>query len=124
MTSPWTANELAAITNTEEVHVRSRRHDGSMSPGQTIWAVVVDGEVFIRSTDGPDKPWFRAAQTRGSGQLRVGDSVLTVTFEDAGTVPQAPIDAAYRRKYLHRPAYNVNRAAGSTATLRIMPRRR
>ena len=52
----WTPAELAAISQAEEVHVSSRRRDGTLSDGRTIWTVVVDGSVFIRSTDGPDKP--------------------------------------------------------------------
>lgn len=122
-TNKWTPAELATISSMEEVHVCSRRADGSMSPGQTIWAVVVDGSVFIRSTDGPTKPWFRAARNRGTGRFNVSDSVFSVKFEDAGDIDQAPIEAEYRRKYRHRPEYNVNRAAGSTATLRLLPLR-
>ena len=119
----WTAAELAAISQTEEVHVSSRRRDGTMSDGRTIWAVVVDGSVFIRSTDGPDKPWFRAAKNRGVGRLQVGNASFDVTFHHAAELDQSPIDAEYRRKYRHRPAYNINRAARSTATLQLLPQR-
>jgi hypothetical protein len=117
----WTPAELAAISDVEEVHVSSRPADRSLSPGQTIWAVVVDGAVFIRSTDGPEKPWFRAAKNRGVGQFQAGKAVFDVTFHDAADLDQDLIEAEYRRKYRHRPAYNVNRAAGSTATLRLLP---
>jgi hypothetical protein len=119
----WTAAELAAISETEEVHVSSRRLDGTMSDGRTIWTVVVDGSVFIRSADGPDKPWFRAARNRGAGRLQVGDASFAVTFHPADELDQSSIEAEYRRKYRHRPAYNINRAAGSRATLRLLPQR-
>jgi hypothetical protein len=117
----WTSEELANITTTEEVHVSSVRRDGSLSPGMTIWAVSVDGDVFIRSTDGPHKPWFRAARNRRRGQLAVGAATYPVQFLDASDADRGPIDAEYRRKYRHRPAYNVNRAAGSLATLQLVP---
>jgi hypothetical protein len=119
----WTTAELTAIAEVGEVHVSSRRPDGSLSRGQTIWAVVVDGSVFIRSTDGPDKPWFRAAKNRGVGCFQAGDLILDVTFDDVSDLDQGPIEAEYRRKYHRSPAYNVNRAAGSSATLRLLPQR-
>jgi len=117
----WMHAELAAVSAVEEVHVPSRRTDGSLSAGQTIWSVVVDGSVFIRSTDGPDKPWFRAAKNRGVGRLRAGDSTFDVAFHDTAELDRTAIEAEYRRKYQQRPAYNVNRAARSTATLRLLP---
>ena len=119
----WTAAELAAISQTEEVHVSSRRRDGTMSDGRTIWTVVVDAAVFIRSTDGPDKPWFRAAKNRGAGRLRVGNASFDVTFHHPTGLDQSAIDAEYRRKYRHRPTYNIDRAARSTATLQLLPQR-
>jgi len=119
----WTAAELAAISAIEEVHVSSRRGDNTLSSGRTIWAVVVEGAVFIRSTDGPDKPWFRAAKNRGVGRLRAGATGFDVTFHAVAGQEQSAIDAEYRRKYHHRPAYNINRAAGSTATLQLRPLR-
>ena len=121
--SHWTADELAAISQTEEVHVSSPSGDGTLSGGRTIWTVVVDGAVFIRSTDGPDKPWFRAAKNRGAGRLRVGEASFDVTFHPAAGLDQSVIEAEYRRKYRHCPAYNINRAAGSTATLQLLPQR-
>ena len=121
--SQWTADELAAISATEEVHVSSLRGDGTLSGGRTIWTVVVEGAVFIRSTDGPDKPWFRAAKNRGAGRLRVGDAGFDVTFHHTAGLDQSAIEAEYRRKHRHRPAYNINRAAGSRATLRLLPQR-
>ena len=81
---------------------------------------MVDGSVFIRSTDGPDKPWFRAARNRGAGRLKVGDASFAVTFHPADELDQSSIETEYRRKYRHRPAYNINRAAGSRATLRLL----
>jgi hypothetical protein len=46
-----------------------------------------------------------------------------VTFHPADELDQSSIEAEYRRKYRHRPAYNINRAAGSRATLRLLPQR-
>lgn len=80
---PWTSDELEQIRSTGEVHVSSRRDDGSYTSGQTIWAVVVGSRVFIRSTDGPDKPWFRAARAHGAGRFRYSGGEALVAFRDA-----------------------------------------
>jgi hypothetical protein len=121
----WTPEELVTIADTQEVHVCSVRPDGSRSSGMTIWAVSVGGAVFIRSfirsTDGPHKPWFRAAKNRGRGELVAGSSTYCVRFVDASDADRVPIDAEYRRKYRRSPAYNVGRAAGSMATLQLIP---
>ncbi len=122
------AAELAAISDTEEVHVSSRRADGTMSPGQTIWAVVVDGSVFIRSTDGPDKPWFRAAKNRGVGRLQAGDAGLRCDLPrrgrpgpvlDRGRVPtEVPPSARLQ----HQPRGRVDGHAAATARCAADPR--
>jgi hypothetical protein len=117
----WTPTVLELIGGTREVHVSSRRADGSFSRGQTIWAVAVGDSVFIRSTDGPDKPWFVAAKVRQFGRLRASGSEFEVRFCDGSDRDQDAIDAEYRRKYRTSPAYNVDRAAGSRATLRLVP---
>lgn len=117
----WTPEQLDTIARTQEVHVRTRRPDGTYTRGQIIWAVVVNGDVFIRSTDGPEKPWYRSAHARGVGQLRAGGQTFDVSFTDATAQERTPIDTEYRRKYRKSPLYNINRAAGSTATLRLLP---
>jgi hypothetical protein len=117
----WTPTALELIRRTREVHVSSRRADGGFTRGQTIWAVAVGDSVFIRSTDGPGKPWFTAAKARGYGRLRASGSEFEVRFRDVSDRVQEAIEAEYRRKYRTSPAYNVNRAAGSRATLRLIP---
>jgi hypothetical protein len=117
----WADDDLDAINRTGEVVLSSRRSDGTLTRGMTIWAVVVDGSVFIRSTDGPDKPWFRAALMRGRGRIEAGGRGVDIVFTDAADVDRAPIDEVYRRKYRPSPQYNVNRAASSMATLKLEP---
>ena len=119
----WTAAELAAISAIEEVHVSSRRGDHTLSSGRTIWAVVVEGAVFIRSTDGPDKPWFRAAKNRGAGRLHAGATGFDVTFHArGGTGPvrdrrRVPAEVPPSPRLQHQPS------SRSTATLQLRPLR-
>ena len=123
----WTAAELAAISATEEVHVSSLRGDGTLSEGRTIWTVVVDGAVFIRSTDGPDKPWFRAAKNRGAGRLRVGDASFDVTFHHASRAGpvrdrgRVPPEVPPSPRLQHQPRGRVDGNAAAAAAARLNP---
>ncbi len=68
----WTPDELRLIRDTDEVRVSSRRADGTFTRGNTIWAVVVGDSAFVRSTDGPQKLWFRVVD---AGADRVGPAL-------------------------------------------------
>lgn len=118
----WSADDLSVIAHTGEVHVASQREDGTFTQGQIIWIVVADGGVFIRSTDGPVKPWFRAAQTRGLGRLQAAGHTWDVRFIADPDADESAIEDAYRSKYQSSPQRNVNRAGGSRSTLRLVPR--
>lgn len=118
---PWTPDELEQIRGSDEVHVSSRRDDGSCTSGQTIWAVVVATRVFIRSTDGPEKPWFRAARSRGVGRFRYAGHEVSVAFRDAPDVDENAIEQTYRNKYRDSWQRSINRAGSSRATLELVP---
>ncbi|MCU1407310.1 MAG: uncharacterized protein JWQ43_3613 [Glaciihabitans sp.] len=119
--SNWATLDLDTISRTREVVLSSRRTDGTLTHGTTIWTVVVDGSVYTRSSDGPEKPWYRRALTRGRGRLEAGGRTFDVVFTDAAGTGRTPIDAEYRRKYHRSPRYNINRAATSVATLQLSP---
>ena len=120
----WTAAELAAISQTEEVHVSSIRGDGTLDAraGRS-------GRSWLMGRCSSDPPTGQTShgsgprRTAAPAELRVGDASFDVTFHHAAGLDQSAIEAEYRRKYRHRPAYNINRAAGSTATLQLLPQR-
>lgn len=122
MTGPaWSADELDLLARTGEVAISSRRADGSDSPWWPIWIVRVDDDVFVRSTDGPDKVWFRNAIRRGRGRIRAGDVVMEAEFVDHRDAPQGAITAAYRTKYRTSSPWSLDRASTSTSTIRVLP---
>ncbi len=121
--SGWQAAELDLLDRTGEIAISSRRADGSYSPWWLIWIVRVGGDVFVRSTDGPDKIWFRNAIRRGRGRIRAGDTVLETTFVDHRAAAQDDITAAYRAKYRSSVPWSLNRASTSTSTIRVLPAR-
>jgi hypothetical protein len=65
-----------------------------------IWAVVVDGRVFVRSWDGKPGGWYHTLLEDPRGVLQVGDRTVRVRARRArGERLLAAIDAAYAAKY-------------------------
>jgi hypothetical protein len=117
----WTTSALDLLAGIDVVEVSSTRADGAPSPWRPIWIVVVGDDVFVRSTDGPEKAWFRNARLRRIGRIRAAGRVHPVHFADADDQLAAQITDAYRHKYRSRPARNLNRAASSGSTLQLKP---
>ncbi|XVX20116.1 DUF2255 family protein [Actinomycetota bacterium] len=97
----WNASDIAKIAATEEIHVLTRRKDGTLRRPRIIW-VVTDGaeRVFIRSANGRDADWFRWAIATGQGALEVGGTTYDVTWsevDDDGDLTAA--DNGHRTKY-------------------------
>lgn len=119
----WTADELDRIGRTDELHVASRRPDGSLRPFVTIWAVRVGDIVYIRSAHGSDNPWFRRAVASGTGRIRAGGVERDVLFS-APDDGHPAIDAAYHAKYDRYGPKIVGTVVGPDAagvTLRLIP---
>jgi hypothetical protein len=55
--------------------------------------------VFIRSTNGRDASWFRAALTALAGRIQAGDQAFDVTFTEASGPDVELADAGYDAKY-------------------------
>ena len=92
----------------------------------TIWVVRNGNDLYIRSVNGRDGSWFRAAETRHEGRISAGGVEKDVTFVDvdADDVNSA-IDAAYRAKYRRYSAGIVNTTLtphARAATLKLTPR--
>lgn len=120
-TTNWTNRQLEILAATDVLEISSTRADGSTSPWWPIWVVVVNGEVFVRSTDGPDKLWFRNALRRGTGRIKAGATVFDVVFEDYRDQPQRAITDAYLSKYRASSQWSLRRASTSTSTISITP---
>ena len=90
---------LDHLGRTDTVHVITRTATGE-ERSTPIWAVVADGEPYIRSVDGPDGWWFRRATARGWVAFDVDGTRIEADVErveDAATV--AAVDEALRAKY-------------------------
>lgn len=121
----WTDDELARIGLAEELHIASRRRDGSLRRFIRIWVVRVDDGVYVRSAYGYDNPWFQRALKSGEGRLRAGGVERDVAFEEPAPESAAGITAAYHAKYDRygpRIVGTVVSAEAVRSTLRLVPR--
>ncbi|WP_433369748.1 DUF2255 family protein [Actinoplanes sp. CA-142083] len=125
-TTPWTADELTAISGAEEIGIASPRGDGTLRPYVTIWVVRAGDELYVRSARGPAGGWYRHAVTSRIGRIRAGGLERDVTFtEPAHPDVHAGIDAAYHAKYDRYGPAIVGPVVGDKAsevTLRLLPR--
>ena len=52
--------DLTAIAQAEEVRIETRAADGTLHR-TIIWIVEHDGQLYVRSVNGPEARWFREA---------------------------------------------------------------
>jgi len=118
--STFTESEIATLDRTDELRVAGRRDDDSLRKAVIIWMVTLDGELYVRSVNGPDAAWFRGTQVRGLGHISAGDVEKDVSFVRATDVDD-DLDAAYEAKYSRYPSAvtAINSAAARSTTLRV-----
>jgi hypothetical protein len=123
--SGWSSDELRQIGDSTELELASCGADGNLEPFTTMWVVSADGELYVRSAGGADRPWYRQALKAGQGAIRAVSIEADVTFEDAPTAPHAVIDAAYHAKYDRfgpGPVGHVTGTAAHPNTIRLTRR--
>jgi hypothetical protein len=125
-TTAWDETDLAQIDRRDEVHISSLRPDGTLTSSRIIWAVSLDGRVYVRSVNGPDAAWYRSTRSRHEGQLTVGRLVKDVTMLDVEPTDsiQERIDGAYRAKYAAYPGpvARITADQARATTLELAPR--
>ena len=96
--------ELDLIDRTEEVEIETNGADGAVHR-TIIWAVVDDGDVFVRSYRGPNARWYREALADPSVALHVDGQRLPATAvlaSDASSIERT--STGILRKYAGDPA--------------------
>ena len=96
--------ELDLIDRTEEVEIETNGAEGAVHR-TIIWAVVDDGDVFVRSYRGPNARWYREALADPSVALHVDGlrlPVKAVLASDAGSIERT--STGILRKYAGDPA--------------------
>lgn len=116
------AEQLERIDKREEVEIETRAADGTVHR-VIIWAVVDDGEVFVRSVRGAKARWYRELMREGSGVLRVAEEhipVRAIQAPDEASVTRTT--QALHRKYQGDPAvWAMVREDVLETTLRLEP---
>jgi hypothetical protein len=121
--STWTADELDAFGNPDEVSIATMRKDGTFRKPVIVWIVRAGDDLFIRSVNGRDSDWFRGMQSRYEGLIRAGSAERDISFEEVDG-PHEQIDAAYWDKYRRYPGIvpSIVKPEAQAATLRLVPR--
>ena len=91
---------LAALDRTNEVPIGTRPDASSPGHETVIWAVVVDGDVFVRSVRGARGRWYREVSANPGAALHVGDRRIPVRAVPVRGEPTVgAVSEAYRDKY-------------------------
>ena len=91
---------LKLLDETKEVKIETRRDDESPEHRTTIWVVVVEDEVFVRSVRGPNGRWYREISSNPEGALHVGDTRIPVRATPAAEDTTVDtVSDAIRSKY-------------------------
>jgi hypothetical protein len=121
-----TADELERIDEADDLHISPFREDGVTYGTLTwIWAVIMDGDLYVRAYSGTSSSWYKAAIRQKAGRIHAAGMVKEVNFEPiTDTEINSRIDAAYEKKYSKSPymAHMTDNRAKST-TIRIIPTR-
>jgi hypothetical protein len=89
-----------AIDSAPEVEIETRRGEGAPVHRTIIWAVVDDGEVFVRSLRGASGRWYRELMSEPAAVLHTQHEefpVQAVQANDPDSVERT--SEALRRKY-------------------------
>jgi hypothetical protein len=114
--------DLTAIAQAEEVRIETRAADGT-THRTIIWIVERDGQLYIRSVNGPTARWFREATAETSVALLVGDrrfEAHVVPATDPASIEAC--SAGLRKKY--KGDYSLGsmlEADTLPTTLRVVP---
>jgi hypothetical protein len=112
------------IETVREVEIETRRGDDAPVHRTVIWAVVSDGEVFVRSLKGERGRWYRELVANPDAVLHVeGDAipVRAVTAADPDSVERTT--RGFEEKYADSGALGMMvKDEIAPATVRLDPR--
>ncbi|HZS71214.1 MAG TPA: DUF2255 family protein [Candidatus Acidoferrum sp.] len=121
--SVWEKHELQKIGAADELRISPLSNDGkTYRQPATIWAVVVDGELYVRAYNGENSRWYQAALRQNAARINAAGVNTEVRFEKIAGAINDRIDDAYRQKYGGSPYLKpmIERRARA-ATLRVIP---
>ena len=115
--------ELKKIDKADDLHISPFREDGKTYGTPTwIWAVVVNGDLYVRAYNGINSKWYKSALQQKGGRIHAAAMTKDVTFEPVNGDINNLIDEAYKKKYKSSPYLSPmisNRARA--ASVKITP---
>jgi hypothetical protein len=120
----WPKDELRKIAEADDLRIAPFRDDGATYGTPTwIWSVAVDDALYVRSYNGRDSRWHRAAMRQEAGRVIAAGLTKEVAFEPVDGPINDRIDDAYRAKYRDSPYLGpMIGPRARAATVKITPR--
>jgi hypothetical protein len=112
------------LETVEEVDIETTRGGDAPVHRTTIWVVVQDGEVYIRSLRGEEGRWFRELIAKPDAVLHVeGEAVPLRAIRAADPESVERATAGFRAKYADSPYLDsMIRDEIASTTVRLEPR--
>lgn len=122
----FSKEELGKINEADDLKISPFRKDGKTYGTPTwIWAVIVDGYLYVRAYNGIHSRWYQSAITQKAGRIHAAGRVIDVKFEIVEGTINDKIDAAYKKKYSSSPyLFPMISEKARVATIRINPEKR
>jgi hypothetical protein len=96
-------SDRAALAAAQEIKIETQSATGTVHR-TIIWVAEHDGEIYVRSVNGPDARWYREAISGRPVAIHLGGRRLPVTLE--GAIDPASVEACseglrakYKRSY-------------------------
>lgn len=124
MANAWSTPDLERIDAAHELTIAVVRTDGAQHRWTPIWAVCVDGQVYVRTWYRRRTGWFGHALRSHRARVRVPGVEAGVAVEDVGEGSgdlRKSIDAAYRSKYGRAGSASMVDDTAAGTTLRLSP---
>lgn len=120
----WDSATLDKLQTVEEIRIATTAPGAKEKPRATIWVVVVDGQVFVRSFTGPKGKWYRNVLASPEAEVETDGKTIhlrAVPVKDQKTIEA--VSKAYLEKYRGSPyAKDMVRPEVLPTTLRLEPR--
>jgi hypothetical protein len=120
----FSAEILQVLHEADEIDIETARRDGTPRR-TTIWIVVVDDQVFVRSVRGTDGAWYKAVQRNAAMRVYANAETIdtrAVAASDPASVEK--VSQAISEKYQSRwpgPTASMLRPETLSTTLRLDP---
>ena len=100
----FSKEDLKKIDEANDLHIAPFREDGKTYGTPTwIWAVEVDGDLYVRAYHGVNSRWYKAALQQKEGRILAVGMTKEVSFLPVKGDINDLIEEAYKKKYKDSP---------------------